>query len=444
MEELVVRVESAIEKYSMLSDVSAVAVAYSGGADSTALLDILTELCSRRGIRLEAVHVEHGIRRETSKRDAEHCARVCKEKGIHLTTVTADVPALALEWGCGLEEAGRRVRYESFSRICAERAIDRIATAHHAGDNLETMIFNLARGSGLRGLCGIPPVRDNIIRPLIFCTRGDIENYCAAKGLDFVTDETNQSDEYTRNYIRHNVVPALEKLNGSVCETAARTAALLRADEEYLSSEAQKYAGDPVSELAKLSDPILTRTLYTMLPDGVRSGGINVLGAASAVRAEADTRISVGSSTAFVIRNDRAYFIADDRSGGGESVEFRLTLEPERITDIPEIGAAVLMTRDPEKIKFHAKNTQISLNGDSIKGNVYVRQRLPGDKIKVRKMNRTIKNLMQESGIAAEKRMNLPCFCDDEGIIWIPGLPLRDISRGKGTYLVFLEKDDIK
>ena len=444
MKELIGKAESAIEKYSMLSGVSAVAVAYSGGADSTALLDVMAELCSRRGIRLEAVHVEHGIRGEASKSDAAHCARICKERGIPLTLVTADVPALAKEWGCGLEEAGRRVRYENFSRICAERGIDKIATAHHAGDNLETVLFNLARGSGLRGLCGIPPVRDNIIRPLIFGTRGDVEDYCAAKGLEFVTDLTNQSDEYTRNYIRHNVVPALEKLNESVCETAARTASLLRDDEEYLSSKAKKHINDPVSELAKLPDPILTRVLYAMLPDGVRAGGINVLAAASALRSGVDTRISVGQSTAFTVRGEKACFIADDRSGRGQNAEFRLTLEPEKLTAVPEIGAFVLMTRDPEKIKFHSKHTQISLNGDSIKGNIYVRQRLPGDRIRVRKMNRTVKNLMQEAGIDAETRRRLPCFCDEEGIIWIPGLPLRDFCSGKGTYLVFLEKDDIK
>lgn len=444
MDEFIGKVYSAIEKYSMLSDVSSVAVAYSGGADSTALLDILYERCSRDGIRLEAIHVEHGIRAEDSKRDAEHCKRVCKEKGIHLTLVTADVPALAGEWGCGLEEAGRRVRYENFSRICAERDIDRIATAHHAGDNLETVLFNLARGSGLRGLCGIPPVRDNIIRPLIFCTRGDVEDYCAAKGLEFVTDKTNQSDEYTRNYIRHNVVPALEKLNESVCETMAKTSALLREDEAYLTSEAKKHIGGAASELAALPDAILTRVLYMLLPKGIRPGGINVIAAVQALRSGVDTRISVGQATAFVLRGEKAYFTADDRTGKNEVVEFNRQLEPEKVTHIPEIGVSVLMTSDPEKIKLHSNNTQISLNGDSIVGNLYVRSRLPGDKMKVRKMNRTVKNLMQEAGIDAEKRRRLPCFCDEMGIVWIPGLPLRDFCSGKGTYLVFLEKDDIK
>ncbi|MBQ4054374.1 MAG: tRNA lysidine(34) synthetase TilS [Clostridia bacterium] len=444
MKDLISKADSAIDKYSMLEGVSSVAVAFSGGADSTALLHALYQRCLRDGIRLEAIHVDHGIRNESAKRDAEHCRRICDEKGIRLTVVTADVPALAAEWGCGLEEAGRRLRYESFSRICRERGIDRIATAHHAGDNLETVIFNLARGSGLRGLCGIPPVRGNIIRPLIFCSRSDIEGYCRANALEFVTDETNQSDEYTRNYIRHHILPRLEELNPALYESTAKNSALLRQDEEYLNSEAAKHIGDPVSKLGLLPDAILTRTLYLMLPPGVKPGAINVLCAAEAVRQGRETRISVGSATAFVIRRDKAFFTADDRSGKAEPAEFEYILEAEKPTCIPELGITALMTSDPERIIFHADNTQISLNGDSIKGRVYLRPRRPGDKIRVRGMNRTVKNLMQESDIPAEKRRKLPCFCDDLGIIWIPGLPLRDISRGKGTYLVFLEKDDIK
>ena len=444
MKDLISKADSAIDKYSMLEGVSSVAVAFSGGADSTALLHALYQRCLRDGIRLEAIHVDHGIRNESAKRDAEHCKRVCDEKGIYLTLVTADVPLLAKEWGCGLEEAGRRLRYESFSRICTERNIDKIATAHHAGDNLETLIFNLARGSGLRGLCGIPPVRGNIIRPLIFCSRADIEDYCRINSLEFVTDETNQSDEYTRNYIRHHILPRLEELNPAVYESTAKTSVLLREDEDFLNSEAKNHLSDPVSKLMLLPDAILTRVLYLMLPEGVKPGGINILSAADAVRKGRDTRISVGSATAFVIRDGCAFFTADDRSKSKGTVEFEYPLLPEIPTDIPELGVSALITSDPEKLRFHSNYTQISLNGDSIKGRVYLRPRRAGDKIRVRNMNRTVKNLMQEAAIEAEKRKGLPCFCDDLGIIWIPGLPLRDISRGKGTYLVFFEKEDIK
>ncbi len=444
MTELIGKVERALEKYSMLDGISSLAVAFSGGADSTALLDLLCGICPERGIRLEAIHVEHGIRGEASRRDAAHCERFCCEKGVPLTVVCADVPALAREWGCGIEEAGRRFRYETFDRLCAEKGIERIATAHHAGDNLETVIFNLARGSGLRGLCGIPPVRGNIIRPLILSTRRDIEDYCKSRSLDFVCDETNESDEYTRNYIRHNIVPALERINPVLCGSVAKTTALLREDEAYLRAEAEKYSEAELNELAALPDPILTRALYARLPEGIKPGRVNITAAVSAVRCGEDTRISVGANTAFIIRGERAYFIFDDRGGKQKAAEYEIELVKERITPIPGSENAVLLTSDPKKLNIHQKSTQASLNGDKIKGNIYIRPRRPGDKLRVRKMNRTVKNLMQESGIEASMRRGLPCFCDEEGILWIPGLPLRDGACGKGTYLVFLEKEDIK
>ncbi len=444
MTELIAKVERALEKYSMLDGISSLAVAFSGGADSTALLDLLCGICPERGIRLEAIHVEHGIRGETSRRDAAHCERFCCEKGVPLTVVCADVPALAREWGCGIEEAGRRFRYETFDRLCAEKGIERIATAHHAGDNLETVIFNLARGSGLRGLCGIPPVRGNIIRPLILSTREDIEDYCKSRSLDFVCDETNESDEYTRNYIRHNIVPALERINPVLCGSVAKTTALLREDEEYLCGIAGGYADADVKQLSALPDPILTRALYARLPDKVKPGKINVLLAAEAVRRGRDTRISVGSNTAFVMSGQNAYFIFDDRGGKQKADEYELELIKECVTSIPGSENAVLLTSDPEKLNIHQKSTQASLSCDKIKGNIYIRNRRPGDKMRVRKMNRTVKNLMQEANIDAAVRRSLPCFCDGEGILWIPGLPLRDGIAGKGTYLVFLEKENIK
>lgn len=446
MSRLVENTLTAIEKYSMLDGKNAVAVAFSGGADSTALLDVLCGICSERGIRLEAIHVEHGIRGESSKRDAEHCERVCRERDVPFTLVCADVPALAAEWNCGVEEAGRRVRYESFGRICREKGIDAIATAHHAGDNLETLIFNIARGSGLRGLCGIPPVREGIIRPLIFCTREDIEDHCRANSLDFVTDETNESDEYTRNYIRHNLIPALEKLNPSAVESAAKMTALLREDEAYLSGIAAGYVDSGVAELSALPYPILKRALYARLPDGIKPGGINITAAAKAVRQGGDTRISVGQTTAFYIRGDRAYFAPDERQKP-ESADYLMPLIEDEVTALPT-GGAVLLTRNKNRAaeiaNSHRKFIQTSLNGDKISGNIFIRSRHPGDKIRVRGMNRTVKNLMQEAGIDAAERIALPCVLDDCGIIWIPHLPLRDGAAGDQIQILFFEREGIK
>lgn len=444
MSRLIEKTLNAIEKYSMLDGKKAIAVAYSGGADSTVLLEVLAGICAERGIRLEAIHIEHGIRGESSRRDAAHCERICRERDIRLTLVSGDVPALAAEWGCGVEEAGRRLRYESFERICRERNIDAVATAHHADDNLETLIFNMTRGSGLRGLCGIPPVRANIIRPLILCTRGDIEDYCRERGLDFVTDETNHSDEYTRNYIRHNIVPALLKLNASAVESASKMSALLREDEACLCEIASGYADSGVAELASLPDPILKRALYARLPEGIKPGGVNITAALNAVRQGSDTRISVGAQTAFYVRGREAYFAFDEREKP-ENADYLIYLTEDEITDIPGTDGAVILTRDEKKAAeisiSHPNFIQTSLNRDKINGNIFMRPRRPGDRIRVRGMSRTVKNLMQESGIDASARGRLPCILDDDGIIWIPGLPLRDNAVGNQIQILFFERE---
>lgn len=223
---------------------------------------------------------------------------------------------------------------------------------------------------------------------------------------------------------------------------------LLREDEAYLTSEAAKYAGSCVKELADLPDPILTRALYARLPDGIKPGGINITAAVSAVRNGINTRISVGSHTALVLRDCSVYFTYDDRQGKKKTADYELVLTEDRMTAVPGTKNEVLFTRDSAVLSkianVHKKSIKTSLNYAKIKGNIYIRPRRPGDKLRVRGMNHTVKNLMQEKGIGVQERRKLPCFCDEDGIVWIPGLPLRDGLAGDEAYIVFSEREDIK
>lgn len=197
---------SAVEKYNMLSPGAAVIAAVSGGADSMAMLLFLMKISERYSLSLTVAHVNHGLRGEEARRDEEYVRSFCEKNSLRFEVLHADVAALAKQSGETCEECGRRVRYEFFESIDKNA---KIATAHTASDNAETMLFNLARGSSLKGLCGIPPVRGNIIRPLIFCTREDIEVFCRENSLDFVTDSTNLTLDYSRNKIRHIAVLSL-------------------------------------------------------------------------------------------------------------------------------------------------------------------------------------------------------------------------------------------
>ena len=221
----------AIERHHMLRTGDTVLVALSGGADSMALLHVLHSLKDQYSITLSAAHFNHGIRGEEAMRDENFCKAVCEKMQIELFTDYMDIPKLAAEKGIGVEECGRNERYAFFERVAPNA---KIATAHTLSDCEETFLFNLARGTSLKGLTSIPAVRGNIIRPLIDCSRAKIESYCNENNIKYVTDSTNLSDEYTRNHLRLNIIPQLKKINPAFDASFLRCVQSLREDEELL------------------------------------------------------------------------------------------------------------------------------------------------------------------------------------------------------------------
>jgi len=253
-----------------------VMVALSGGADSTALLHALIEV----NVSPEACHVNHKLRGEASDRDEQFVRGMCSRLGVELHVRTIDVKALQKKHQ-SLEEAARDARYACFAEFTGSV----IATAHTADDNTETVLFNLTRGTGLRGLCGIPPARDNIIRPLIDVTRDEIIAFLKARNINYVTDETNLSDEFTRNYIRNNVVPLLEKVNLALSAGITRMCEGLRQDEEYLHTTAVSAMTDKADELLKLPPAIRNRIISMILSqNNISPSNLRISGIASLLR----------------------------------------------------------------------------------------------------------------------------------------------------------------
>ena len=191
------------DKLSGLDPNSSILVGFSGGADSSALLDMLCSYAQKSGAKIYAAHINHGIRGAEALRDEEFCRKRAQSYNIPLFVLSADVPSLAKSSGQSIELCARNIRYDFFAKIMSENSIPLLATAHNANDNLETVLFNLTRGSGLRGLCGIPDKREcrggMLIRPILHMSREDILKYCRENGLDYVTDSTNTDTDYTRN-----------------------------------------------------------------------------------------------------------------------------------------------------------------------------------------------------------------------------------------------------
>jgi len=234
------KIEEMIRQYQMIDPEDHIIAGVSGGADSMCLLLVLLQLREIFRHSVSVVHIEHGIRGEAAKRDAEFVRHFCEERGIECHIRHYQVPEYARMYGMSEEEAGRHLRYEAFYRE-KERFPGRqvkIAVAHNLEDHAETMLFHLARGTGIRGLAGIAPVRGDIIRPLLKARREEIEAYLAQMGQDFCRDATNETDVYTRNQLRHQVLPVFYRINSRAAEHMYQTAEQLREVDDYLKRQA--------------------------------------------------------------------------------------------------------------------------------------------------------------------------------------------------------------
>lgn len=277
---MVNKIKETIERYDMLKKDDVVIVAVSGGADSIALLHALYSLKQELGISVHACHINHNLRGEESKRDEQFVRDFCSSRKIPSTFYSIDVKPEKHE---SVEERARKMRYECFESLCNELDA-KLATAHTASDNAETVFINMLRGTGTKGLCGIPPVRGNIIRPLLRCTREEIEKYCTENGLEYVTDSSNLSDDYTRNKLRHRLIPMLKEFNPSVMEGISRMTSAVYDDNAYLekvSAEAKEKCrtenGYSAIALCSLERPILCRVVSSVLSDsGIEPSSLRI------------------------------------------------------------------------------------------------------------------------------------------------------------------------
>lgn len=438
-----------------LSEDETVLLAFSGGADSSALLDMLLGI----GCRVECAHLEHGIRGETSERDARFCVERAGVLGVPIHVERVDVPRVAKERGEGLEEAARRERYEFFSRVMRERGIRLLITAHNADDQLETLLLRLTRGSGARGMCGIPPIRELgegrlVLRPMLGVSKSEVLEYCDARGIPYVTDETNDDVEYSRNRIRARVIPELRRINPAVAAAAGRLANGAREDCEYLDSLADGFLSDlengetPTCELSALARPISRRVMEKLY---ARAGGVMLEEKhyaelfkllTDAPRCHRERRLSLPAGVCAVITHDRLKFVSSTEAE-------RMTAEKEELPAgenfslfdgenlLPGGSTVTIGANIGEKLEninfVYKVSTKTLLNTDKIKGNLYARRRAAGDVILHGGMHKSIKKLFCDRGIVPDARVVLPLICDDDGVVYVPFIGVRDGMAYDGT-----------
>ncbi len=219
-----------------------VAVALSGGADSMALLHYMQKNAKNSSFKVIALNVEHGIRGESSKKDTEFVKTFCRDNNVELLTYTVDSVKHAQEKNLSIEQSARELRYGCFFDAIKSGKCTKVATAHHQADNAESILFNLLRGTGIKGVAGILENYDGkIIRPMLNVSKDEILNYVNENAIPFVTDETNLVDDYTRNYLRLNVIPEIKKIFPEAEKSITRFAQIAKYEDEFMHLEAQKH-----------------------------------------------------------------------------------------------------------------------------------------------------------------------------------------------------------
>lgn len=433
------KMRAAVLRHTLFSEKDAVVAAVSGGADSMALLHLL---CTAWQLDVTVVHINHGIRGAEAQRDAEFVRAACERYGVPFVLHSVDVPHMAAVQKRGLEECARAVRY-AFLQQEAESRNAVIATAHTRTDQTETILLNLTRGTGSRGLCGMPYKRGRIVRPLLDCTREEVEYYCAEQGIHYVTDSTNADVHYARNRIRTAVLPQLRQLNPQLERAVYRMAEQLRAQDAYITQQAnellavaQTASGWNAADLRNAPQALQTKALL-LICDRYGTGKDTAEHHISALQALLQTEGAVNLPGRF-----RAVCRADV-----------LQIEPPCPQSVPAEMPTYTFSQLPQTIEWCGRTFRISCrqpsekekpqkvykmslsvapNCDTIsKPERFVwRGRHAGDRFQPLGRNtKTLKKLFNEANIPIEQRSRLAVLEFDGKIIWVEGFGVSEHVR---------------
>ena len=394
-----------VRQQNMIQPDDKVTCALSGGADSVALLFALYLLKDKLNIQLSAAHFNHHLRGEESQRDENFVRDFCDRYDIPLTVGEGQI----VPGKKGLEAAARDARY-AFLRSLPGK----IATAHTADDNAETVLMHLVRGTGLKGLGGIAPVNGSVIRPMLTCTRQDVEDFCAEWCLNFITDSSNEGDDFLRNRLRHHVMPLLKQENPRLAENTSAMALRLRQDEDCL------------SQLAELPE-MDVETLRTMHP-ALRKRALESFLKQSGVREPEASHIAQAESLVFSPKPS-----AFARFPGGVTIgrNYGLLQVQSRAEALAPVELPV-----PGSILWGDYRITAAEAGEGITvhpdGPITVRSRLTGDSIRLSGGSKTLKKLFIDRKIPASERDRIPVLADRRGILAVHGFGIHsDTAEGK-------------
>ncbi len=418
-----------IRRENLIEPADTVLVALSGGADSVAMLRCLLSLSRTLSIdNIRALHVHHGLRGDFADRDEAFVRTLCDELGVPLDVLHVDTKAQAHQYGESVEEAGRRLRYAFFEEQADRFFKAKIVTAHSADDQAETVLFRLIRGSGVKGACGIPYKRGRIVRPLLDCSAKAIRDYCKENAFSYVNDETNTDVCYARNRVRHEILPAMCKINPKVKESIVRFATVLQAEDRFMTSlafqlleKAQLDNNRYAVPVLLQADPALLYRAISLIFDYAEHTHIESLCAmlthGGCVNFPHDQSAVSDGKTLRICQHSRHK----------ESASVSVVVRPHETVRFGEdCYRAMLLTYSEylEMRKIHKNLVNFCVSYDMIEPDLVLRSRAAGDCLRPvgRNCTKTLKNLFQEIGLPSHEREVVPILSDKTHILAVLGV----------------------
>ena len=413
------KVIKTITEHQLIARDSVVAVGFSGGADSVTLLHILANNREKLGIKeIKAIHLHHGIRGEEADRDLQFSKDFCEKLNIEFIPFYENIPEIANETGESLEECARRIRYECFEKVNC----DVVATAHNLNDNIETFLLNLTRGASLSGLCGIPCKRDKFIRPLLDITRAEIEEYASQNNLQYVTDSTNLCDDYTRNKLRHNVLPQLFSINPSFDKAFSKCVENLNLSNDFIVNEANKLFEE--SNCGDYFDCKVFENYHNALKYQVISLILKEKKAQNISREhilavnniiQNGGSVDVGNGITVTVERKKLYFGKPDIT---EYFEIPFQKDTEKL--ITPVGEYDVLKFNKDLQKLNKQDMDNLIDCDKIFREICCRNRREGDFFvpRNRKCTKTLKRLFNDEKISLTERSEMLILEDEKGIVW--------------------------
>lgn len=430
-------------------------LALSGGKDSVCLLRLLLWQRERLGLKLSALTVNHGLRPQ-AEAEVAFCRGLCEKNAVDFYSVRVDAAAFARRKGIGLEEAGRLLRYEELSVLSERIGAHRILTAHTASDQCETVLMRLSRGAGLSGLCGIPPKRGSIVRPLLCATSEEVLAALSRWEQPWCRDESNGEDGFFRNRVRHRWIPPMKEENPSFEETVARNALILREEKELLEALCDEALKGVLSadglradrkKLCALCEKEKHRALFSrVISRACRSLGVSMPPAErcaalreAALNAPAGKRITF-SGGMLLVGAEELVFCRET----AQTEEYSVLLRPGR-NSLEAIGAQIFLYEEKKDDNYKNINKMLmimKINSATIVGGLVARNRRAGDRIVINGMHKSVKKLLCDCKLPPDGK-EIPVIADGAGILWVPGVGLCDRARpqeGEAFFTVELIK----